>query len=97
MARRAAKRNYLTQMWGIERGVVGHDGGDRLEEHSASGPITLGVRQGSVRFTAAGEAVEAGEGTVLACVAGVPHSVEALSDAVCLLHVVIGGEGQGLG
>jgi len=31
-------------------------GGDRLEEHSAPGPISLSVREGRVRFTAADSA-----------------------------------------
>ena len=65
--------------------------GDRLEEHSAPGPITLGVREGSVRFRVADEAVEAGPETLLACDAGVRHSVEALSDAVCLLQISTAG------
>src|ERR687898_2907921 len=61
--------------------------GDRLEEHAAPGPITLSVHEGRVRFSAAGESVEAAEGTVLACGAGVRHEVEALAEAVCLLNV----------
>ena len=65
--------------------------GDRLEEHAAPGPISLMVREGCIRFTAEGEAVEAGPETVLACDAGVRHCVEALSDAVCLLNVASGG------
>ncbi len=64
--------------------------GDRLAEHSAPGPITLSVHEGRIRFSAAGEAVEAGAGTVLACDAGVRHSVEALGDTVCLLNVATG-------
>jgi len=61
--------------------------GDRLEEHSAPGPISLSVREGRVRFVAGDEVVEAGTDTVLACDAGVRHSVEALDDAVCLLNI----------
>src|SRR5919112_3857700 len=60
--------------------------GDRLAEHSAPGPITLSVHEGRIRFSAAGEAVEAGAGTVLACDAGVRHSVRAFDDAGCLLN-----------
>ncbi|HET7478120.1 MAG TPA: cupin domain-containing protein [Rubrobacteraceae bacterium] len=66
--------------------------GDRLEEHVAPGPISLSVHEGRIRFSAAGETVEAGTGTVLTCDAGVRHSVEALGDAVCLLNVTAGGE-----
>ena len=65
--------------------------GDRLEEHSAPGPISLSVREGRIRFLAEGEAVEAGAETVLACDAGVRHSVEALEDAVCLIGIAAGG------
>jgi quercetin dioxygenase-like cupin family protein len=51
----------------------------------------LSVREGRVRFATSEEVVEAGPETVLACDAGVRHSVEALSDAVCLLNVAIDG------
>ena len=66
--------------------------GDRLEEHSAPGPIAWSVREGRIRFTAEGEAaVEAGPETILACDAGVRRTVEALSDAMCLISVATGG------
>jgi quercetin dioxygenase-like cupin family protein len=71
--------------------------GDRLDEHSAPGPIALSVHEGRTRFSAAGEDVEAEAGTVLACAAGVRHSVEALGDAVCLLIVATGSERRTLG
>jgi quercetin dioxygenase-like cupin family protein len=61
--------------------------GDRLDEQFAPGPITLIVREGRVRFLAAGEAVEAGPETIVTCDAGVSHSVEALIDTACILHV----------
>jgi quercetin dioxygenase-like cupin family protein len=64
--------------------------GDRLDEHSAPGPISLTVREGRVRFIALGKSIEAGPETVLACDAGVRHSVEALSLSVCLLNVATG-------
>jgi quercetin dioxygenase-like cupin family protein len=64
--------------------------GDRLDEHSAPGPITLSVHEGRIRFSVAEEEVEAGAGTVLACDAGVRHSIRALDDAVCLLNVAAG-------
>ncbi len=64
--------------------------GDRLEEHAAPGPISLVVREGRIRFTAEGEVVEAGPGTLLTCEARVRHAVEALSDAACLLNVSAG-------
>ena len=71
--------------------------GDRLDEHSARGPITLSVHEGRIRFSAADEDVEAEAGTVLACDAGVRHSVEALGDAVCLLNVATGSGRRDLG
>jgi quercetin dioxygenase-like cupin family protein len=71
--------------------------GDRLNEHPAPGPITLSVHQGRIRFSTAGEDVEAGAGTLLACDAGVRHSVEALGDVICLLNVATGSERRGHG
>ncbi len=71
--------------------------GDRLDEHSAPGPITLSVHEGRIRFSTADKSVEAETGTVLACDAGVRHSVEALGEAVCLLNVATGSGKQGLG
>ena len=70
--------------------------GDRLDEHPAPGPITLSVHEGRIRFSTADENVEAEAGTVLACNAGVRHSVEALGDAVCLLNVATGSGRRGL-
>jgi quercetin dioxygenase-like cupin family protein len=71
--------------------------GDRLDEHSAPGPVTLSVHEGRIRFSAADEDVEAEAGTLLACDAGVRHSVEALGEAVCLLNVATGNERRELG
>src|SRR5215210_2484486 len=71
--------------------------GDRLDEHSAPGPITLMVHEGRIRFSAADENVVAEAGTVLACNAGVRHTVEALGEAVCLLNVAKGNERRELG
>lgn len=90
---REGRRNAISLRKGGGLSVVllAMKAGDRLEEHSAPGPITLSVREGRVLFTVEGEAVEAGPETVLACDAKVRHSVEALSDAVCLLHVATGG------
>jgi quercetin dioxygenase-like cupin family protein len=71
--------------------------GDQLEEHSAPGPVTLSVHEGRIRFSAADENTEAEAGTLLACDAGVRHSVEALGEAVCLLNVATGNERRELG
>jgi quercetin dioxygenase-like cupin family protein len=87
------RRNAITlhKGGGLNVVLLAMRAGDRLEEHSAPGPITLVVREGHIRFTAEGEAIEAGPEMVLACDAKVRHSVEALSDAVCLLTVATGG------
>ena len=86
---REGRRNAITLRKGEGLNVVlmVMRAGDRLDEHSAPGPISLSVREGRVRFSAVGEDVEVGAGTVLTCDGGVRHSVEALSDAVCLLNV----------
>jgi quercetin dioxygenase-like cupin family protein len=96
--RRGGRRNAITLRKGEGLNVVllVMKEGERLEEHSAPGPITLSVKEGQVRFAAANEVVEAGEGMMLACDAGVRHSVEALSDAVCLVNVVMGSETSSL-
>ena len=87
------RRNAITLRKGGGLNVVllAIRAGDRLEEHSAPGPISLVVREGRIRFVAEGEAVEAGPETMLTCDAKVRHTVEALSDAVCLLTVATGG------
>ena len=46
--------------------------GDRLDEHSAPGPITLSVHEGRIRFSAANEEVEAEAGTLLEKLANGP-------------------------
>ncbi len=61
--------------------------GERIEEHAAPGPFSLSVREGRIRVVAAEEVAEAGSDTLLTCDGGVRHTVEALSDAVCLLTI----------
>jgi quercetin dioxygenase-like cupin family protein len=89
---REGRRNAITlrKSGGLNVVLLVMKAGDRLEEHAAPGPITLSVREGRIRFATANEVVEAGPETVLACDAGVRHSVEALNDAVCLLSIAIG-------
>ena len=83
------QRNSITLRKGEGMNVVllVMKAGDRLEEHAAPGPISLSVREGRIRFVAEEEEVEAGSDTLLTCDAGVSHTVEALSDAVCLLTI----------
>ncbi len=87
------RRNAITLRKGGGLSVVllAMKAGDKLEEHSAPGPIVLMIREGRIRFTAEGKTIEAGPEKVLTCDAGVRHSVEALSDAVCLLNVASSG------
>lgn len=87
------RRNAITLRKGGDLSVVllAMKAGDRLEEHSAPGPIALMIREGRIRFMAEDETVEAGPETMLTCDAGVRHTVEALSDAVCLLNIASGG------
>lgn len=94
---REGRRNAITLRKGEGLNVVllVMRAGDRLEEHSAPGPISLSVREGRVSFRAVDEVLEAGAGTVLTCDAGTRHSVEALSDAVCLLNVASVGPARG--
>ena len=83
------QRNSITLRKGEGMNVVllVMKAGDRLEEHAAPGPLSLSVREGRVRFMAEEEVAEAGSDTPLTCDAGVRHTVEALSDAVCLLTI----------
>jgi quercetin dioxygenase-like cupin family protein len=84
------QRNSITLRKGEGMNVVllVMKAGDRLKEHAAPGPLSLlSVREGRVRFMTEEEVAEAGSGTLLTCDAGVRHTVEALSDTVCLLTI----------
>lgn len=89
---REGRRNSITLRKGGGMSVVllVMKEGDRLEEHSAPGPISFSVREGRVRFSTPEEEVEAGPETLLACDAGVRHTVEAIEDAVCVLTIARG-------
>lgn len=86
------RRNAITLRKGGGLSVVllAMKAGDRLEEHSAPGPISLTVREGRIRFSTRDEAVEAGTEALISCDAGVRHTVEALEDAVCVLTTASG-------
>jgi quercetin dioxygenase-like cupin family protein len=93
------QRNSITLRKGEGMNVVllVMKAGDRLEEHAAPGPFSLSVREGRIRFMVAEEVAEkvaekvaeAGSDTLLTCDAGVRHSVEAFSVAVCLLTIAV--------
>jgi quercetin dioxygenase-like cupin family protein len=86
---REGKRNAITLRKGEGMNVVllVMKAGNRLEEHSAPGPFSLSVQEGSIRFESGEETVEVDPEVLLTCDAGVPHTVEALGEAVCLLTV----------
>lgn len=83
------RRNAITLRKGGGMNVVlmVMKGGDRLEEHAAPGTITLSVREGNIRFTTTEAVVEAGPDDLITCDPGVAHAVEAVTDAVFLLHL----------
>jgi quercetin dioxygenase-like cupin family protein len=91
---RGGRRNSITLRKGEGMSVVllVMGAGDRLEEHTAPGPISLTVREGRVRFSTSDGEVEAGPETLLACDAGVRHSVEAIEDSVYVLTIARGAE-----
>ena len=91
---REGRRNSITLRKGEGMSVVllVMGAGDRLEEHAAPGPISIAVNEGRIRFATPDEEVEAGPGTILACDAGVRHTVGAIEDAVCVLTIARGGE-----
>lgn len=93
---REGRRNAITLRKGEGFSVVllVMRAGDRLEEHSAPGPISVAVREGRIRFTTADDEVEADVQTLISCDAGVEHAVEALEEAVCLVTIA-GSHGPG--
>jgi quercetin dioxygenase-like cupin family protein len=91
---RGGRRNSITLRKGEGMSVVLFvmGAGDRLEEHTAPGPISLTVREGRIRFSMPDGEVEAGPETLLTCDAGVRHAVEAIEDAVCVIIIARGAE-----
>lgn len=86
---REGRRNAITLRKGQGMSVVllVMKAGDRLDEHAAPGPVSVGVREGSIRFSVDRESIEVGEKSIITCDAGVRHAVEAISDAVCVVTV----------
>ncbi len=89
---REGRRNAITLRKGEGLSVVllVMTAGDRFDEHAAPGPISVGVREGCIRFTTPEGEVEGGPETLLTCHAGVRHTVEALEDAVCVVTIASG-------
>lgn len=61
--------------------------GARLEEHRASGPISIQALEGALRLRVGEGHTELMPGSLLMVEAGVPHDVEASEDAVFLLTI----------
>jgi quercetin dioxygenase-like cupin family protein len=57
----------------------------QLKEHRTSSQILVQVLRGRITFTAPASRVTARAGTLLQLEADIPHSIEALTDAVVLL------------
>ena len=90
---REGRRNAITlrKGEGLSLMLLVMRAGDRLDEYAAPGPISVGVREGRIRFTTPEGEAEGTPETLLTCDAGVRHAVEALEDAVCVVTVASGG------
>jgi quercetin dioxygenase-like cupin family protein len=64
--------------------------GAKLHEHQTGGPLMLHVLSGSLRFHAAGRALEMKSGEIVALESAAEHEVEAVEESVFLLAVVHG-------
>lgn len=61
--------------------------GARLEEHRASGPLSIQPLEGVVRLQIPDGSVELRPGQLLMLEPGIPHAVEGVEDAVFLLTI----------
>lgn len=61
--------------------------GARLEEHHASGPISIQAIDGRLRFRTPEESTELSAGQLLALEPAIPHDVEAIDDTAFLLTI----------
>ncbi len=61
--------------------------GARLEEHHASGPISVQALSGTIRMRLAGRGAELTQGQLLMLEPGIPHDVDAVTDAAFLLTI----------
>jgi quercetin dioxygenase-like cupin family protein len=61
--------------------------GARLEEHDASGPISVQALEGHLRLRVPEGAVDLNAGEMVALEPNIPHDVEGLSDAAFLLTI----------
>ena len=68
--------------------VFGLDAGQELTEHQAARAAVVQVISGRLRFTADGEAIDAGPGFWLHMAPNTPHSLVATEPAVMLLTLL---------
>lgn len=61
--------------------------GARLEEHRASGPISVQVLEGRVRLRLTDGAIDLAPGELLTLEPGISHDVDSVEDAVILLTI----------
>jgi quercetin dioxygenase-like cupin family protein len=82
-----AGRNAITlrKAPGMQIVLLTQRAGNLLAEHQATGPISLHILSGRVRFTTPDQTVELSAGMLLGLNGGIAHSVEALEDSVSLL------------
>jgi quercetin dioxygenase-like cupin family protein len=59
----------------------------RLQEHHASGPISIQVIEGTVRVRVYNKSIELTVGQLLALDSGIRHDVEAIGDSAFLLTI----------
>jgi quercetin dioxygenase-like cupin family protein len=62
--------------------------GARLQEHRASGPVTVQVVSGHVTLTAAERVVQLVTGDLVTLQPALPHAVEAVDESALLLTIV---------
>lgn len=62
-------------------------GGARMEEHRASGPISIQALSGTIRLRLAERSVELSPGRLVMLEPGIPHDVDAVTDAAFLLTI----------
>jgi quercetin dioxygenase-like cupin family protein len=61
--------------------------GARMDEHHASGPISIQGLEGRCRLTVREESIDLKAGTLVVLDANVPHNVEAIEDSAFLLTI----------
>ena len=68
--------------------VIAMKKGARLQEHQASGPITIQAASGSLRLSAGGQVLDLKHGEVVVLESAIEHEVVALEESALLLTLV---------